>query len=433
MKKTIFLTFTLLSISLGFSQTFTVNDIDYQVTSTSPAEVKTTNYKGTATTVNIPASVDNGGVTYSVTSIGDSSFILNFLTSVTIPDSVTSIGDSAFKFNDLTSVTIPNSVINIGNDSFNNNILTSVTIPNSVTSIGNYAFSFNSLTSVTIPDSVANIGDRAFHNNYLTSVIIGAGVTSIGDNAFSNNSLTSVTIPNSVTSIGDSAFRENSLTSVTISSSVTSIGFATFASNSLTSVTIPNSVTSIGNFAFASNSLTSVTIPNSVTNIGRSAFQDNSLTLVIIGEGVTSIGDNAFLVNADLAAVTSTSTNPATLTSDAFDDNSTIDLCIPSGATANYTDKSWIGFNSVNEGCALSITTDFIEKNIRVHVASNKLYLHTNNTLNIEAVQLFSIHGSRIVSTKETTISLSGLAQGMYIALIKTNKGVVSKKFVLGN
>jgi hypothetical protein len=433
MKKTIFLTFVLLSIGLGFSQTFTVNGIEYQVTSTSPAEVETKDYRGSATTINIPASVDNEGDTYSVTSIGDSAFILKFLTSVIIPNSVTSIGDSAFNFNNLTSVTIPTSVTNIGDDAFHNNILTSVIIPNTVISIGDSAFSFNSLTSVTIPTSVTNIGDRAFHNNFLTSLVISNTVTSIGKHAFSFNSLTSVIIPNSVTSIGNSAFQDNSLTSVTIPTSVTSIGFATFASNSLTSVTIPNSVTSIGNSAFRDNYLTSVMIHDSVISIGNSTFQGNSLTSAIIGAGVTSIGDNAFLENADLVAVTSSSTDPATLPSNAFDNNNAIDICIPLGATANYTAKSWTGFNSINEGCVLSTTTEFIEKNIRVYVASNKLYLHTSNTLDIEAVQLFSIYGSRIASTKETTINLSGLARGMYIVLIKTNKGTVSKKFMLEN
>ncbi len=323
MKKAIFLTFVLLSISLGYSQTFTVNSIEYQVTSTSPAEVTVTDYTGNSATVNIPATVDHQSITYSVTIIGDFAFYDNSLTSVTIPDSVTFIGD--------------------------------------------FAFYVNSLTFVTIPDSVTVIGNFAFE------------------------------------------------------------------SNSLTSVTIPNRVTFIGTLAFSDNSLTSVIIPNSVTFIGDGAFESNSLTSITIGEGVTSIGNGAFRENADLVAVTSSSTDPPSLPSDAFDDNSTIDLCIPSGATANYTAKSWIGFNSVNEGCALSITTEFIEKNIRVYVASNKLYLHTSNSLDIEAVELFSIHGISIVSTKETTIKLNGLAQGMYIAIIKTNEGVVSKKFVLGN
>ena len=70
-----------------------------------------------------------------VTSIGNSAFFLNQLTSVVIPDSVTSIGDFAFSNNQLTSVVIPDSVTSIGNSAFHMNKLTSVVIPDSVTSI----------------------------------------------------------------------------------------------------------------------------------------------------------------------------------------------------------------------------------------------------------------------------------------------------------
>ena len=91
----------------------------------------------------IPSQVIYDGVTYSVTSIGDSAFYhCDFLTSVTIPNSVTSIGASAFEScNGLTSVTIPNSVTSIGGSAFEScNGLTSVTIPNSVKSIEEEAF-----------------------------------------------------------------------------------------------------------------------------------------------------------------------------------------------------------------------------------------------------------------------------------------------------
>ena len=101
--------------------------------------------------ITIPSTVTNGGITYSVTSIGVNAFSQKSLTSVTIPNSVTSIGGSAFY----------------------NNPLTSVTIPDSVTSIGSYVFAYNnSLTSVTIGSSVTSIGSHAFgYNNSLTSVL----------------------------------------------------------------------------------------------------------------------------------------------------------------------------------------------------------------------------------------------------------------------
>ena len=66
--------------------------------------------------VEIPLIVTHGGVTYSVTSIGEDAFDgCSGLTSVTIPNSVTSIEFAAFGgCSGLTSVTIPNSVTSIG-------------------------------------------------------------------------------------------------------------------------------------------------------------------------------------------------------------------------------------------------------------------------------------------------------------------------------
>ena len=68
----------------------------------------------------IPESVEHGGITYSVTSIGDWAFKnCSGLTSVTIPNSVTSIGQRAFSgCSGLTSVTIGNSVKSIAHEAF---------------------------------------------------------------------------------------------------------------------------------------------------------------------------------------------------------------------------------------------------------------------------------------------------------------------------
>ncbi|MBO7496023.1 MAG: leucine-rich repeat domain-containing protein [Salinivirgaceae bacterium] len=299
--------------------------------------------------LDIPQTVTNDNITYSVTSIGVCAFIgCKGLTSVTIPNSITSIGNSAFsRCSGLISITIPNSVTSIGNAAFGYcSGLISITIPNSVTSIGletfggcysltninvetgntNYSsedgvlFNYNKTTiicypaakagiSYIIPNSVTSIYDRAFEGcSCLTSVSIPNTVIYIGGGAFIDcKGLTSATIPNSVTSIGNYTFHGCSgLISITIPNSVTSIGsYAFHLCSSLTSVSIPNSVTSIGIRAFMEcSSLTSLTIPNSVTSIGERAFHGcSSLTSVVLGNSVTSIGDYAFHSCSSLTSV----------------------------------------------------------------------------------------------------------------------------------
>ncbi|MCR5555736.1 MAG: leucine-rich repeat domain-containing protein [Bacteroidales bacterium] len=256
----------------------------------------------------IPSTVSNGGVTYSVTAIGENAFIgCESLTSVTIPNSVTTIGNNAFagsRF--ITSVTIPNSVTTIGNGAFSGCWgLTSVTIPNSVTSIGKFAFNgCSNLTSVTIPNSVTSIEYCTFATCIrLTSVTIPNSVTSIGDMAFCYcSSLTSITIPNSVTYIGDMAFNDcEDLTTVYWNADSAYI-FQDYS-------TLFGYCYKLTNFIFGNNvriipnhvcnylySLTSVTIPNSVTHIGDSAFYycDGLSTVTFEGTTPPSIGNNAF-------------------------------------------------------------------------------------------------------------------------------------------
>ena len=294
----------------AWAEDFVVDNLKYTITDAEKHEVSVgviTNSVGIISDDNkptgdlvIPAEVENDGVKYTVTSIGNFSFPnCDSLTSVTIPNSVTTIGESAFLYCEgLKSVTIPNSVTSIGDAAFSGcKRLASVTIGNSVTSIGERAFEYCSgLKSVTIPNSVTSIGESAFCN--IKNIIYsgsaeGSPWEALNINAtpdeegfiYSDAGKTRITayvgdkkevvIPNSVTEIGHLAFDGcRDLTSVIIPNSVTEIGvYAFYECSNLTSVTIGNSVILIRDLAFAfCYSLKSVTIPNSVLEMGYTAF-----------------------------------------------------------------------------------------------------------------------------------------------------------------
>ncbi len=269
---------------------FDVDGITYEITATSPAEVKIVGYTGSATEVEIPQTATDQGTDYQVTAIGDQAFNgyrkaeADKLTSVVIPDGVTSIGQDAFWTNKLTSVNIPNSVTTIGQRAFGTNQLSSVTLPNNITSIGKWVFYKNKLTSVNIPNSVTTIGQQAFGTNELSSVTLSNNLTSIGQDAFWQNKLTSVDIPNSVTTLGQRAFGTNKLNSVTLSNNITKIEQWVFSQNDIKELTIPANVDSIKYQAFYGNeNLTLITVKrNPPVTFDTTAFQSRNAHLNVI-------------------------------------------------------------------------------------------------------------------------------------------------------
>ena len=86
-----------------------IDGIYYNLVSEGQAEVTKKPSGYYSGSITIPESVKNKGITYSVTSIGESAFLnCSGLTSIEIPNSVTSIGSKAFRScKGLTSVTIP--------------------------------------------------------------------------------------------------------------------------------------------------------------------------------------------------------------------------------------------------------------------------------------------------------------------------------------
>ena len=119
MKKLLFILFTIVNCSIVFAQDFIQNNIYYSVV-TGTNEVRIQGNININGNVIIPSTVVNNGLTYSVTSIGNSAFSdSDNLTSITIPTTIISIGYRSFySCNGLSTITIPDSVTYIGDEAF---------------------------------------------------------------------------------------------------------------------------------------------------------------------------------------------------------------------------------------------------------------------------------------------------------------------------
>ena len=271
----------------------------------------------------IPETVDYGGKTYKVTSIGDDAFCSNAkVTSVTIPKTVKSIGGYAFwECSSLTSITLPEGITHIGKAAFHTcSSLTSVKMLCSP-SYDDYIFdncylikevsfdcetvvslfsSLKTLETVHLSDRVTAISDYAFGGcTALKSITLPEHLTTIGYMAFGScESLKSINIPQSVKTIEGRAFEGCGITSITIpGNGETTIGYQAFGEcYYIKSIHIGDGVKTIGNNAFyRCDQAKTLVIGNHVTNIGAQAFAYCDFETVTMGSGVKFVGQGAFI------------------------------------------------------------------------------------------------------------------------------------------
>ena len=221
----------------------------------------------------IPETVSNGGIDYSVTSIGYRAFYkCSALTgSLTIPNSVTSIGECAFsECSGFTGV---------------------LTIGSSVTSIGNYAFELCSgLTgSLTIPNSVTSIGYSAFYGC---------------------SKLEGVTLPNDLTEIKSALFQGcTELATINFPDNIVKIGGKAAFSDTKWFADQAGGAVYIGKCLYAykgtMDANTTITVNDGTTQICGDAFKDQTnLVAIILPESLTRISSYAFDGCSALAKVT---------------------------------------------------------------------------------------------------------------------------------
>ncbi|MBO4567537.1 MAG: leucine-rich repeat protein [Bacteroidales bacterium] len=300
--------------------------------------------------VAIPQTVTYGGVTYTVTAIGNNALKdCTDVTGISIPSTVTTIGDYAFANCKLTSLTIPSSVTNIDVYAFyqcgDNNGMSVNIVGNATTgtTIQTMAFLKSKVNELTLGEGVTFVGDKAFWGcSLLTTLHFNAtnctqmrstynsayySVFNSGNDITTHPAITTLTIGSNATNIPDYAFYDfASLTSVAISEGVTSIGnqafwncpnLATVNFNATNCTNMKTTLNSVSYSSFNSGSdnttnpaVTTLNIGNNVTNIPDYAFYGfTSLPEVTISEGVTSIGERAFWKCPNLTTVHFNATN----------------------------------------------------------------------------------------------------------------------------
>ena len=195
--------------------------------------------------------------------IGDNAFIYNSLTDLDFSKAanLTSIGETAFKGNHLTSVQMTDKVTSIGSGAFSANNITSIRMPHNdkFTVIPQAVFSMNiRLASVEIPPAITEIEDMAFAGARLTTLTIPAAVEKIGRKAFHLHHLSSLTIPGNVREIGESAFE------------------GTYKEQTLKTLVLKEGIESIGRYAFKEGLLTTVDLPRSLKTMDHEPFLNNT-------------------------------------------------------------------------------------------------------------------------------------------------------------
>ena len=255
---------------------------------------RSNNFTGGA--IVIPATVTDGNVTYTVTTIAGTAFENTALTNISIPSTVKIIEGWAFSGTNLARITIPASVDSIGERSFAYCPLTSINIEASSKELkminGYYGcfYDCNAEKTVFVGRELKLSEESTVFGDNTTSVEFGDNVTAIQPYMFQyNHKLNNIKIGNGVKTIGHHAFQNCGTDEnvgelvVTMGNNVTDIMGSAFENCSkLKAITLPEKLDTIFGYAFSATGLTGITIPASVDSIGERSFAYCPLTSINI-------------------------------------------------------------------------------------------------------------------------------------------------------
>ena len=213
----------------------------------------------------VPGTYTLNDVEYKVTSIGADVFKeFKKLETVVLPEGLLSIGEAAFReCSNLRQVTFPNTLNEIGVDAFreDKNLETAM-LPEDLLTIGKGAFcECYNLRQVTFPKTLKKIGDWAFdYCDKLESVVLPEGLEELGELAFGHcYYMTELVLPHSLKTIPYMAF--------------------CYAGglDGMQELIVPEGVEAIDAYAFRGIKTKTIYLPQSLSMLGDGAFSDNEL------------------------------------------------------------------------------------------------------------------------------------------------------------
>ena len=380
MKKLLSFFLVLLATTTLWAYDFQSGDLYYDIISNhEPYTVEVASNGGQYSgDITIPETVENNGITYSVTRIGAEAFgNCLALTSITIPNSVTSIGGHAFiSCYALTSIIIPDSVISIGSSAFSICMsLTSISLPSNLTTIQLGTFSeCTSLKSITLGENITTIEDHAFVRCDLEEIYVSALTPPILGRLVFDSSPTcyipcGASAAYKATNWKDyvKCFVEECVEDSTWEIFYTStdgnivipyksnIFDANIVSNTYSNgqgvITFDGPITRIDDYAFMfCESLASIIIPYGVISIGKAAFSHcSALKSITISNSVTTIGEAAFYQCYSIDTIYCYATTPPDINDNSFNYYSYPTLYVPCDALEDYQAHStWGRFANID-------------------------------------------------------------------------------------
>ena len=387
-----------------------VGDLWYNLDDTAPVAKVTSSPDGFKYIgdIVIPATIEYGGTTFTVTGIGENAFnSCSDLNSVVISEGIQTIETSAFmQCSNLKWVELPSTITTIGYWAFSfcsklHYVISKIEDPYDIdktnffgqTSTVNGIDLFSPSSAVLYVPAGTSSKYQA-HAGWDIFPLIFEGErqeTKVGDlkYAYATSSLEaaviaddylsleSVTIPASVSigdadysvkAIGTSAFWERrNLTSVTFNEGLSFISSEAFwRCNHIEFGSLPSTIKVIGSNAFEScDGITKLIIPEGCISIDASAFSwCNGLSRIELPSTLTYIGERAFIGAGQLSAVDSHIANPFAIQDNVFCKEETSDetgnstvtksdatLYVPSGTKASYQElDGWNMFADIVEG-----------------------------------------------------------------------------------